>query len=229
MHSPDVIRQVAELHAEGLKSGFLSSLGYRFLELLYRSIDENGDSVLIVELDGDRVTGFITGGNGMRSIYKQLLWRPLKLTSALAPNLLSPKKLRGVLEVVIKGSGAAPEAMKASLPRHELLSMVVASDFRGKGVSEKLYRRLCDYFTAQGAGSFRILVGGQLNPANRFYQRMGATAATVVNFHGRSISTIYVQDLSAWPVRQQHPDPGLRSSSAATRTAKRGKAPLRNS
>jgi ribosomal protein S18 acetylase RimI-like enzyme len=207
MHSAAVIRQVAELHAEGLKSGFLSSLGHRFLELLYRSIDESDDSVLIVELDGDRVIGFITGGSGMRSIYKCLMRRPLKLTSALAPSLLSLRKLRGILEVVIQGSGAASETTQSSLPRHELLSMVVAADFRGKGVAEELYRRLCEYFVVQGTGSFRILVGGQLDMANRFYQRMGATAATKVNFHGRSVSTFYVQDLSAWPVRQQYPGP----------------------
>ncbi len=201
MHSPEVIRQVAELHAEGLESGFLSSLGCRFLELLYTAIDENDDSVLIVEMKGDRVVGFITGGNGMRSIYSRLMRRPLRLTFSLAPNLLSPKKLGGILEVLIKGSGAAPETKQSSLPRHELLSMVVASNFRGQGVSEKLYRRLCNYFVAQGACSFRILVGGQLDTANRFYGRMGAIAATEVYFHGGAVSRIYVQDLSAWPDR----------------------------
>jgi GNAT superfamily N-acetyltransferase len=198
MHSADVIRQVAELHAEGLKSGFLSSLGRRFLELLYTAIDESDESVLIVEMEGDRVAGFITGGNGMRSIYSRLMRRPLRLTFSLAPNLLSPKKLSGILEVLIKGGGASPETSQSSLPRHELLSMVVASNFRGQGVSEKLYRRLCDYFVAQGAGSFRILVGGQLDTANRFYGRMGAVAATEIYFHGGAVSTIYVQDLSAW-------------------------------
>ncbi|SEG24679.1 GNAT family N-acetyltransferase [Jhaorihella thermophila] len=134
----------------------------------------------------------------MGSIYKRLLRHPLRLAAALAPALLSPARVKGIVEVLFASGhgGAGGNGDGPPLPRHELFSIVVASDQRRRGVAERLYRRLCAGFRDRGVTSFRILVGKQLDAANRFYHRMGARPVTEVQLHEGAVSTIYVQDLN---------------------------------
>ena len=48
-------RQVARLHMEGIRRGFLSTLGEKFLALLYDCIDDAPETVLLTEMENDRV------------------------------------------------------------------------------------------------------------------------------------------------------------------------------
>ncbi|PKQ12744.1 MAG: GNAT family N-acetyltransferase [Alphaproteobacteria bacterium HGW-Alphaproteobacteria-1] len=191
-HDAQTIRQVAELHASGISQGFLSSLGPRFLNVLYRAIDLCDTAVLIVEKDGPRVTGFVTGGCGMGPVYRQMLrdWPSLGLS--LAPVLVQPRKIKGILEILRRRDASGDAGI---LPRHELFSIAVAPAFRGSGTAERLYRALNDHFRAIRVPAYRIVVGESLLPAHRFYTRMGAKPVETVRIHGASTSTIYVQDL----------------------------------
>ena len=65
-----IYKDVAELHLEGLKYGFLPTLGINFLMLMYKCIDEAEDTTLITMYDKDILQGFIAGSLGKRSTYK---------------------------------------------------------------------------------------------------------------------------------------------------------------
>ena len=197
VHSRAVIRQVASLHRTAMNRGFMSTLGLRFLELLYVAIDESQESILIVEMDGDHVCGFVAGGCGVKSVYKELVSRPLWLLWALAPCVLHLSKLWRIFEILRQGKNRATDATTFCLPRHELFSIAVAPQYRGKGIGETLYHKLCMHFCSRGIIAFRILVGKELKAANRFYQRMGAKAETEITLHKGSLSSIYMQYLSA--------------------------------
>ena len=188
----DLYAQVAALHAQGLDRGFLASLGQRFLRLLYATIDADPATHLIVECDGDRVLGFVTGGPGMGPVYRALLKQAPRLMLALLPNVLTPRAVKGVIDLL---RYRRQEDSAGGLPRHELLSIVIAPEARGTGVSERLYARLSDALRRDGAEAFRIVVGESLAPAHRFYTRMGATAAATTSVHGGAPSTVYVQRL----------------------------------
>ena len=69
----DDYRCVAKLHAASIDQGFLSTLGPRFLALLYRAIDESPDSVLILAREDDQVVGFVAGTLDMGPVYRGLL------------------------------------------------------------------------------------------------------------------------------------------------------------
>jgi GNAT superfamily N-acetyltransferase len=196
-HEADVLRQVAALHVEGLDLGFLSRLGSRFLRLLYRALDEDPDSVLLVEVRDGKVVGFVTGGSGMGPIYRRLLRRPLALSFALAPHLLNPALIRGIIELVRhrRRDDAQGGSGFQSLPKHELLSIVVAPAARGTGVADDLYHRLSKHFLAEDVSAFRIVVGAALVPAHRFYRRMGAEPVAQTQVHAGVVSTVFVQRL----------------------------------
>jgi hypothetical protein len=69
----DVYEQVARIHIACIDQGFLSTLGPRFLSLLYQSIDETENSTLIVARDKDRIIGFVAGTLEIREVYRTLV------------------------------------------------------------------------------------------------------------------------------------------------------------
>jgi GNAT superfamily N-acetyltransferase len=181
---------VAELHASGIDQGFLSSLGVRFLALLYRAIDESDSNVLLVARDGDRVVGFVAGGNGLRTVYGRMLRRAPALLIALLPSLLWPPRLFRVIETALYGARGGDDG--TDLPRGELLSIAVDPAYRGKGYAEGLYVRLADWFAARNEPAFKIVVGEPLVAAHRFYRRMGAVPIGERQVHSGQRSTVYL-------------------------------------
>lgn len=194
-------QQVAALHASNLESGFLPSLGEEFLALMYRAIDETGDAVLLTVASEGRVVGFVSGGCGMGSILRRMLRHPVRLARALLPTLVRPRRVRRVLEVLSYGQSTGDGTVHR-LPRAELLSIAVDPASRGTGIAEDLYRRLVDHFSAAGINAFRITVGEALIPAQRFYERMGARQAGVVEVHSGERSLLYIHEVGgkAYPV-----------------------------
>ena len=56
-----------------------------FLTLLYRSIDNDNDSVFLVEEVDGEIVGFVTGASGLGRIYRALLLP--------APPFICPKRM----------------------------------------------------------------------------------------------------------------------------------------
>lgn len=200
-----VYRQVAELHVANIDQGFLATLGVPFLALMYRAMDEAPDSVLLTEEREGRVVGFISGGAGMGQIYRRMLRRPLALAVALMPSLIRPARVSRIMDILRYGRD---ENAHSGLPGAELFSIAIAPGARGQGVAQGLYERLVQYFRKQGIAAFKIAVGDALEPAHRFYARMGAIPSARVEVHPGCGSVIYVQGVVADPMAAEaaHPD-----------------------
>ena len=67
------VAEVARLHAEGISSGFISSLGSTFIKQLYRGIMNCSSAFCLVALDQDHVLGFIAGAESVGKLYKSVL------------------------------------------------------------------------------------------------------------------------------------------------------------
>lgn len=187
-----VYRKVAELHADGINHGFLSTLGSGFLALMYQAIDEAEGSVLLVEHRDGRIVGFVSGASGMRSIYLRMLRSPIRLGFSLLPALVRLGRLKRIFDILRYGAGGDGGV---DYPEAELLSIAVDPDARGQGVAESLFGRLSDYFRNQGFTAFKIVVGDELAPAHRFYSKMGARPAGRVAVHAGENSTVYVHHI----------------------------------
>lgn len=124
----DVYREVARIHAASIKQGFLPTLGVRFLVPLYEAIDSDPNSALFIEQVNGKVVGFITGGRGMGSIYRQLFKRWPRLLVTLLPTLLNLAKLKRVVEIVWYGCQQKPIP---GCPKAELFSISVLESARG--------------------------------------------------------------------------------------------------
>jgi ribosomal protein S18 acetylase RimI-like enzyme len=188
---PSIHRQVAELHASAIGQGFLSELGPRFLTLLYEALDRSAASVLIVEVEGQKVQGFVSGGTGLGPIYWTLLRRFLALFFALWPVIFSYGKLKRIAELLLHTRSASTD----KLPAAELYSIAVSPEFRGTGVAELLYTKLRHEFKARGISEFKIVVGDALVPAQTFYRKVGAVPVMTVEVHEGISSTVFVDSI----------------------------------
>lgn len=188
-------RQIARLHMEGINQGFLPQLGLGFMTLLYEAIDRSPDAVLLVEQQGDRVLGFVSGAASMKPIYKQLLRKNIHLIAVLTPSLVRPARLKRIFEI-LRYSRSGHHQDVPALPTFELLSIVVSPEARGTGCADKLYKKLIQYCEARDIEAFKIIVGDALVPAHKFYQRMGAIAAARIEVHKGEGSVVYVHTIT---------------------------------
>ena len=186
-------RAIASLHCDHINQGFLATLGVPFLTLLYEAIDKDNESVLLVERVDRSVVGFVTGTRGLGRIYKQLLLKPLRLIYSLKSCLLSPSKMHKIIEVLLISKGSN---ISADLPKQELLSIVVNPAYQGRGHAENLFKALCSHFRAEGASSFIIVVGRNLDRAHAFYTKMGSIPVKEIQVHKGADSVVYVKELS---------------------------------
>ena len=186
-------RAVAKLHCDHINQGFLATLGIPFLTLLYEAIDKDTKSVLLVErLDGV-VVGFVTGNRGLGRIYKHLLLQPLRLIYSLKSCFFSPSRMYKVIEILLISKD---DDDSIDLPKQELLSIVVNPAYQGGGHAENLFKALCSHFRAEGASSFIIVVGKNLDRAHAFYTKMGSIPVKEIQVHKGADSVVYVKELS---------------------------------
>jgi ribosomal protein S18 acetylase RimI-like enzyme len=175
---------VAALHAEGIAEGFLSSLGPRFLERLYRRVMLSDDSFVTVATDPDDLTiGFVAGVTDLRAFYLRFLLRDGFLAGLRA----APRLLRAVPRVVETLRYPTQDTDLASLPSAELLSVAVAETARGRGAGRRLVGRALEEFAGLGARSVRVVTTTDNEAALAMYQANGFVRAATTEVHrGRS-------------------------------------------
>jgi ribosomal protein S18 acetylase RimI-like enzyme len=186
-------RAIARLHCDHINQGFLATLGVPFLTLLYEAIDEDNQSVLLLERVDRSVVGFVTGTCGLGRIYKQLLLKPLRLIYSLKSCLVSPSKMYKIIELLLIGKDSN---ISSDLPKQELLSIVVNPAYQGGGHAEHLFKALCAHFIEEGASSFSIVVGSNLDRAHAFYTKMGSIPVKEIQVHKGADSVVYLKELS---------------------------------
>jgi ribosomal protein S18 acetylase RimI-like enzyme len=193
MHDKEVYRRVAQIHANNIDQGFLSTLGTPFLTLLYEAIDANESSVLLVARHKGQVVGFVSGAEGMGAIYRHLLRRFFKLAWALLPAMASPRKLWKIGEILLMSKKTQ---VRPDFPHAELLSIAIDPAQRGQGHAQNLYQELVEHFKGRRVSLFRIVVGEALPEAQRFYTKMGAQPLGQIEVHQGRVSLVYVHQIS---------------------------------
>jgi ribosomal protein S18 acetylase RimI-like enzyme len=196
MHNAYIYRQVANLHAVALNRAFLSTLGVDVLSLIYECIDADPNSVLFIELNDKKVVGYVAGGNGMATVYKELLSRWPRLIYVLLPVVINPLKLIKIFEILCYSlKNERKTKNKNSIHSAELYSIAVIEVGRRSGIAQKLYLQLAEYFRQQGKEYFCIIAGDELYDAHKFYLKMGAVPLSQLEVHKGYSSTLYRQDL----------------------------------
>ena len=173
----------ARLHAEEIGEGFLSSLGPRFLTLLYQRVVRWPRSFLLVAEDGGSVVGHAAATEDVGRLYRQFLLKDgLAAAAAAAPRLV--KGWRSALETLRYPAG------QAQLPRAELLAVAVAAECRGRGIGRALVTAANEELVRRGVADARVVVAAHNEPAIALYRSSGFQRAGTIQVHTDQVSEV---------------------------------------
>lgn len=167
---------VGMLHATGIGTGFLSSLGTSFLTPLYREMIDHEDSVVLVAEDASGLIGFIAGSIDTTAFYRRFLSRSgfrALLSSAL--RLMRPTSLRMAWETFKYGQD------KATGP--ELLAISVIPEVRRLGVGDRLVSELLERLSERGSSEVNVVVAESNRGARALYERAGFDVERSMEVH----------------------------------------------
>jgi ribosomal protein S18 acetylase RimI-like enzyme len=185
---PKQAAAAAQLHRQGIDTGFLSSLGQSFLRQLYLAVPKcpAGFGYVWVE-PGGQVLGFIACAESTGRLYKQaLLRRGFQMAWPVGRFLFRPATLKRMIQTL-----RYPSQVGGELPAAEVLSIAVSSDARGKGVGKALMAAALKEFARRSVRQCKVAVGADNTNANEFYKRCGFKLALTRQHHGRPMN-VYV-------------------------------------
>jgi ribosomal protein S18 acetylase RimI-like enzyme len=188
---PRDARRVAELHADRISEGFLSTLGPTFLRRLYRRAVRSPDAFVLVAIDdapdGAPVVGFVAGAHDLQRFYRSFLVRDgLVVAAVAAPRLI--RSFRRVLETL------RYPASSDELPRAEVLAVAVDRGCTGRGIGHRLVGAATNEFRAHGVPAVKVVAGSANQPALRLYEGCGFARRRTIAVHGDAPSEVLV-----WP------------------------------
>lgn len=73
LNNENEIKQVVEIHMKVFKNFFLSFLGERFLEVMYREFFFDEDSGIIIASEEGKIVGFLAYSCNLSNLYKKML------------------------------------------------------------------------------------------------------------------------------------------------------------
>ncbi len=169
----DEVEAMVGLHRDAFPGFFLTSLGPRFLWLLYRGFVDSDSGICIIAADKGDLVGFAVGTTEPGSFFKRLLKkRGLAFALAAVPGLLhrpvfAARKCFGALFY----RGEEPTAF----PNAGLLSsLAVSPQAAGNGVGQQLVLAFCDELIERGVDAVYLTTDTSGNdPVNRFYEKCG--------------------------------------------------------
>lgn len=186
---------IAQLHIQGISTGFISSLGIDFVTALYKATAKDKYSFGFVAEENERVLGFVAFTANLNKLYKSvILKKSWRLALLLVGKMFSLKQIKKVFETLFYPS----RIKKLELPAAELLSIVVAPESQGKGLGRQLLQKGLAECAKRGIEKVKVLVGADNKPANKLYLKCGFQVAGQIENHG-IISNIYVAETAQSP------------------------------
>lgn len=173
--SADDVADIVRIHREAFPGFFLTSLGPRFLELMYREYMRHPCGIVLVACDASEaaVCGFVAGTTDPATFFRSLRQtRKWQFAWAAVPALLMrPWVVAERMWAALFYSGERP----MELERSALLSSLgVTPESLGRGFGRLLVEAFCDAVRSRGGTSCYLTTDAARNDrVNRFYERCG--------------------------------------------------------
>ncbi len=166
------IHELAELHVQCFPGFFLTSLGHRFIALLYRGFIEATDGICLVVVEDKRIVGLAAGTTVPAGFFRELFFhRGLLFAFAAVPGLLRhpwfvARKCLGA----VCYRGETPSGIAGAL----LSSLAVTPTSGGRGVGQMLVSAFANEARQRGCKNLYLTTDQADNDrVNRFYEKCG--------------------------------------------------------
>ena len=180
-------KQIAKIHQDEIKYGFLSQLGLHFLTKFYTGLIESSGAFVVIAENNDCPVAFISGcidtAKFSNKFYKKKL---LSMFFILLPKMIKPGVLKKIVETFLHSK------KKDALPKAELLSIAVQSEYQNQGMGKKLFQRFLSEMKERQIKQFKVLVGTNLKQAINFYQNLGFQEYSSASIHKDKPSKIFL-------------------------------------
>ena len=185
--------QVAQLHVQGIQTGFISSLGDKFVTTLYKQIALSDYAFGVVAIENAQVLGFVAFTTNLSGLYKSVILKGgFRLVWLLAGKLFSWKTIKRIFETLFY-----PNRVKnLDLPSAELLSIAIDQKAQGKGIATALIKQGLAECSARGIDRIKLLVAQQNEAANQLYLKCGFQLHSQIESHG-IVSNLYVVETAS--------------------------------
>jgi ribosomal protein S18 acetylase RimI-like enzyme len=188
----DFVADIADLHSRGIPTGFLSSLGPKFLTALYQAIAQSENAFGFVARENDQILGYVAFTDNLSRLYKSVIKQNFfRFSLLLARKMLRFSRIKKVFQTLLYPG----KAKKLDLPAPELLAIVIADQARGRGLAPRLMQAGLDECKNRGIDKIKILVGADNQPANKLYCKCGFQLVGRINSHNIP-SNIYIKNIS---------------------------------
>ncbi len=190
-------QSIARLHVETLSDSFLAELGFKFLNNLYIFLIKR-ECVLVYE-EQNEVKGFVSFSGSSTGMMKRFLINcPGCILILASKTILDPANLKRFWETFrapfISRKSEDTHASK-SLPSGELLSISVNPDCQASGIGSQLIKALEGFLLHKNISQYRVVVGENLEGANKFYLKNGFEIVTQIKVHGDNLSNVYLKNV----------------------------------
>lgn len=184
--------QIARIHQDEIKSGFLSTLGTKFLVRLYKHLSVSPYSFIFAAISGSQVLGFICGSTDTTRVYKSfMLHSGLSSLAILFPRLLSFERIKQVLETLLYPG----KKENLGLPNSEIFNFCVSQPAQQRGIGKMLFAALVKEFQRLNIEQIKIVTGAEQKKAQNFYNSMQAQRVREIEIHKGTKSFIFVYNI----------------------------------
>jgi ribosomal protein S18 acetylase RimI-like enzyme len=167
----DELSGIAELHGKAFPNFFLSSLGSRFLELMYRGIIADPGGVLYVAVEDHRLLGFVAGVEKQEGFYRRLIKQHKWAFAASAFGALARKP--SIAPRLCRALRRAEEA-RQSAAEACLMSIAVCPDEAGRGIGRQLVQAFDRTMGERRIPAYGLTTDADNNERiNKFYAGLG--------------------------------------------------------
>jgi len=183
--------EIAEIHFQEIKYGFLNQLGKKFLSYFYMAMITSPNAFLVVTEEDNKVIGFISGCTNLNKFYKDFARQyTFKSFLILLKKIFSFSIFKKVFEVM-----SYSKKEEKDLPSSELLSIAIIKEYQGQGIAQKLLERFVSEMKTREINKFRVIVGENLPQANKFYAKSGFIFHSKNSVHKDIPSNIYIYNI----------------------------------
>lgn len=183
---------LAKLHKICIPTGFLSSLKIQCLDILYKFFIKN--EVVLIAVEKEMIVGFISFSLNTKKMYKKfIIQSSFRLLPYIIDKLFSLTFFNKVLEILKVPFLDNKKDTNNLVHLPELLSIVVDSKVQAKGIGAMLLDELENQLKKIGVFEYKVVVGSNLEFANKFYKRNGFEFKNKFEFHKGSMSNLYVK------------------------------------
>lgn len=181
------------LIARTLNNSLLGWFGKSFISIFYMSLSDLEHCCAYAAYDkSGEMAGVIIGSLDYRKAYSEVLKKKrIKLFLAANFRILRWSVIKWFLNG-LRGQSVSETRTGENNVLGRLIVISVAPKFQGEGVAQKLVHKMESWFAENGlVGPYIIYTEQSNHQANRFYEKIGASAGLVDFHHGRAINKWY--------------------------------------